>query len=615
MKPFVPPAADLSRRRFVQGITLGGAIAGLGLLRSANVRASNGPGRPQVLSGTEFALVVDETPVNFTGRPRLATTVNGGVPGPILRWKQGTTVTLRVTNRLCVPTSIHWHGIILPFREDGVPGISFPGIAPGETFTYRFPVRQSGTYWYHSHSGWQEQTGLYGPLVIEPAGPERHPTARDYVVMLNDWTDENPGHIYATLKRRSDYYNYAQPTAPEFFRDVREQGLRRALAERRMWNGMRMNPGDLSDVSGCAYTYLMNGTAPAGNWTGLFKPGEKIRLRFINGSSMTIFDVRIPGLKLTVVSADGQDVEPVPVDEFRIAVAETYDVIVEPQEDRAFAIFAQAIDRTGYACGTLAPRPGMQAVVPAMDPRMPLAMVDMMGAMGSSPLSPGGRVRAERGVAGSTEPSPPTPLPRSSKQGHPAPSPRPEGEGSVMRHAFLMGEGSDVRHARTEYRNPGVDMHVDMPRTNLDDPGTGLRDNGRRVLAYADLHTIGGSIDPREPSREIELHLTGNMERYMWSFDGVKYSDARPVHFRSGERLRIVLVNDTMMNHPIHLHGMWSELERPDGQFQVRKHTINVQPAQRIAYGVSADNLGRWAYHCHMLYHMEAGMMREVVVS
>ncbi|OOG41743.1 copper resistance protein CopA [Rhodanobacter sp. C06] len=603
MKPFVPTATDLSRRRFVQGIVLGGAVAGLGLLRSSNAWASGSPGQLRVLSGTDFALDIDETPVNYTGRPRLATTVNGSVPGPILRWKQGTTVTLRVTNRLRVPTSIHWHGIILPFQEDGVPGISFPGIAPGETFTYRFPVRQSGTYWYHSHSGWQEQTGLYGPLVIEPAGPGRHPTARDYVVMLNDWSDQNPGHIYATLKRQSDYYNYAQLTAPEFFRDVREQGLRRALAERRMWNEMRMNPGDLSDVSGDAYTYLMNGAVPAGNWTGLFKPGEKLRLRFINGSSMTIFDVRIPGLKMTVVSADGQDVEPVPVDEFRIAVAETYDVIVEPQEDRAFAIFAQAIDRTGYACGTLAPRPGMQAAVPAMDPRMPLAMVDMMGAMGSSPFSLGERVRAKRGVADSSEPSPPTPLPRSSKQGHPAPSPRPEGEGSM------------VHHARTEYRNPGVDMHVDMPRTNLDDPGTGLRDNGRRVLTYADLHTIGGSIDPREPGREIELHLTGNMERYMWSFDGVKYSDAKPVHFRSGERLRIVLVNDTMMNHPIHLHGMWSELENPGGQFQVRKHTINVQPAQRIAYGVSADNLGRWAYHCHMLYHMEAGMMREVVVS
>ncbi len=589
MKILPPPAMDLSRRRFVQGVAFGGTIAALGLLRPSKAWGLTGAGQPAILSGTDFALDIAKTPVNYTGRPRIATTVNGGIPGPTLRWKEGTTVTMRVTNRLRVLTSIHWHGIIVPFQEDGVPGISFPGIAPGETFIYRFPVRQSGTYWYHSHSGFQEQTGLYGALVIEPAWSERNPSDRDYVVMLNDWSDASPEHIFATLKRQSDYYNFAQPTAPEFFRDVREQGLRQALAERKMWNQMRMNPSDLSDVSGYTYTYLMNGAAPAGNWTGLFKPGEKVRLRFINGSSMTIFDVRIPGLKMTVISADGQDVAPVPVDEFRISVAETYDVIVEPQEDRAFTIFAQSIDRTGYARGTLAPRPGMEAAVPTMDPRLPVSMVDMMGAMAQG----GGRggMSGMAGMAGMKD------MPAMDISGMATPA------------------APAVRHARTEYHNPGVDMHVDMPRTNLDDPGTGLRDNGRRVLTYADLHTIGGSIDPREPSREIELHLTGNMERYMWSFDGVKFSDAKPIHFRSGERLRLVLVNDTMMNHPIHLHGMWSELENPDGQFQVRKHTINVQPAQRIAYGVSADNLGRWAYHCHMLYHMEAGMFREVVVS
>jgi FtsP/CotA-like multicopper oxidase with cupredoxin domain len=441
---------------------------------------------------------------------------------------------------------------------DGVPGISFPGIAPGASFTYRFTLRQSGTYWYHSHSGFQEQTGLYGPIVVEPAGGERFPADRDYVVMLNDWTDEDPQAVFAHLKKQGDYYNYAEPTAPAFLRDVREQGLRRALAERRMWNRMRMSPADLADVGGATYTYLMNGHAPAGHWTGLFCRGEKLRLRFINGSAMTIFDVRIPGLKMTVVAADGQDVEPVGVDEFRLAVAETLDVIVQPADDRAWTIFAQAIDRSGYARGTLAPRPGMVAEVPAMDPRVPLSMTDMMGAMGA---------------------------------------------------------GGMARHARDEYRNPGVDMRVDRPRGNLDDPGTGLRGNGRRVLTYADLHTLGGPLDPREPGREIELHLTGNMRRYTWSFDGVKFSDAKPIHFRAGERLRVVLVNDTMMNHPVHLHGMWSELEDPHGRFQVRKHTLDVQPAQRIAYGVTADAPGRWAYHCHMLYHMEAGMMREVVVA
>jgi FtsP/CotA-like multicopper oxidase with cupredoxin domain len=570
MQPIHPVATDLSRRRFVQGLAIGGSVAGLGLLGAPSALASGratGPEAPAAarwLGGTEFALEIGETPVNYTGAARLATTVNGTLPGPVLHWKEGSTVSLHVTNRLKVPTSIHWHGILLPFQMDGVPGISFPGIAPGETFTYRFPVRQSGTYWYHSHSGFQEQTGLYGAIVVEPAGAQRHRTDRDYVVMLNDWSDSSPEHILATLKRHSDYYNVARPTAPDFFRDVRTLGLQAALAKRKMWNSMRMSPADLSDVSGYTYTYLMNGSTPAGNWTGLFRPGERIRLRFINGSSMSYFDVRIPGLKMTVIAADGQDVEPVPVDEFRIGVAEVYDVLVEPREDRAYTVFAQSIDRSGYARGTLAPRAGMLAELPAMDPRQPLGMRDMMGAM------------AMDAVAATT----------------PA-----------------------VRHARTEYHNPGVDMRVDMPRTNLDDPGVGLRDNGRRVLTYADLRTIGGALDTREPGREIELHLTGNMERYMWSFDGVKYSDAAPIHFRAGERLRIVLVNDTMMNHPIHLHGMWSELEDPHGRFQVRKHTITVQPAQRISYAVTADAPGRWAYHCHMLYHMEAGMFREVVVA
>lgn len=587
MKSFSPSAIDVSRRRFVQGVSLGGAVAGLGLLRSSDAWAVGrnapiaGSFHPHVLSGTEFALDIAESPVNYTGVARIATTVNGGIPGPILRWKEGRTVTLRVTNHLSVPTSIHWHGILLPFQMDGVPGISFEGIAPGETFVYRFLVRQSGTYWYHSHSGFQEQTGLYGPIMIEPAGPERNPADRDYVVMLNDWSDDDPNHIFATLKRQSNYYNFAEPSAPEFFHDVREMGLQRALAKRRMWNRMRMSPSDLSDVGGYTYTYLMNGNAPAGNWTGLFRPGEKIRLRFINGSAMTLFDVRIPGLKMTVIAADGQDVKPVAVDEFRISVAETYDVIVQPQEDRAYTVFAQAIDRSGYARGTLAPRQGMQAELPPMDPRQPLALVDMMGAMAT------GGGAAHRGMQGM----------------------------SNMAMPGASAAAPVVHHARTEYRNPGVDMHVDMPRTNIDDPGVGLRDNGRRVLTYADLHTLGGALDKREPGREIELHLTGNMQRYMWSFDGVKFSDAAPIHFRAGERLRIVLVNDTMMNHPIHLHGMWSELENPDGRFQVRKHTINVQPAHRIAYAVSADALGRWAYHCHMLYHMEAGMFREVVVS
>ena len=610
-KPFSGLALPgFSRRRFVQGLALGGAAAALGAWPRLT-QAATAPGQQEVLSGTEFNLEIGATPANFTGQPTVAHTINGRLPGPILRWREGTTVTLRVTNRLPVQSSIHWHGIILPANMDGVPGISFPGIAPGETFVYRFPVKQSGTYWYHSHSHFQEQNGPVGPLVIEPAGPERNPADREYVVMLNDWTDLDPARIFAVLKKQSDYFNFNELTLPDFVRDTSMLGLRGALQARKMWNRMRMSPRDVIDVSGFTYTYLMNGNPPAGNWTGLFKPGERVRLRFINGSANSYFDVRIPGLKMTVIAADGQDVHPVTVDEFRIAVAETYDVIVQP-DDRAYTIFAQSIDRSGYARGTLAPRVGMQADVPAMDAVPTLAMVDMMGAMaqGSHHGMPDmhGTDHAVHGM---------DPSAQSARHGAMGARGMPSTHG--MRHEDMshMNRSGMVRahHARTEYHNPGVDMRVDFPRTNLDDPGVGLRDNGRRVLTYADLHSMDGPLDPREPEREMELHLTGTMERFVWSFDGVRFSDARPVHFKYNERLRIVLCNDTMMNHPIHLHGMFSELENPQGEVTARKHTVNVQPAQRVTYAVTADNPGRWAYHCHLLYHMEAGMFREVVTA
>ncbi|HMM58205.1 MAG TPA: copper resistance system multicopper oxidase [Rudaea sp.] len=593
---FASGIKNSARRRFVQGVALGGAAVLGGFIKPA--WALSDAAQPSVLTGTDFALEIGETPVNFTGAARMATTVNGLLPGPTLRWREGDTVTLRVTNRLRVPTSIHWHGIILPADMDGVPGLSFRGIAPGETFVYRFPVRQSGTYWYHSHSGFQEQIGLYGSLVIDPAGfdPIRSDpirAEREYVVMLNDWTDENPSAIFAHLKKMSDYYNRGEPTARDFFDDVSRVGLKQALASRKMWNQMRMSPRDLVDVTGATYTYLMNGHAPAGNWTGLFKPGERVRLRCINGSSNSFFDVRIPGLKLSVVAADGQNIEPVEVDEFRIAVAETYDVIVQPQEDRAYTIFAQSMSRDGYARGTLATHAGMQADVPALDPLPTLSMLDMMGAM-----EHGGAHSMHGMDHGST------------------PGMDMSGMAGMDHGDMAMAAPPKVHHARSEYNNPNVDMHVDTPRTNLDDPGIGLRDNGRHVLTYADLHTLGGSLYPQTPvTREIELHLTGNMNRFVWGFDGLKFSQAKPVHLRYGEHVRLILVNDTMMTHPIHLHGMWSELESPDQQFQVRKHTISVQPAQRVTYRVMADALGRWAYHCHLLYHMEAGMFREVVVS
>ena len=585
-KPFgMGPSLPMpSRRRFVQGLALGGTTAMLGGFVKPSRAVAAPAGQPHVLSGTEFNLEIAGTPVNYTGAPRVATTVNGMLPGPTLRWREGTTVTLRVTNRLRVPTSIHWHGILLPFDMDGVPGISFQGIAPGETFVYHFPVKQSGTYWYHSHSGFEEQTGLYGPLVVDPAGPDRIQADRDYVVMLNDWTDENPEAVFANLKKMGDYYNYGGPTARDFVADVSRMGLQQALASRRMWNQMRMSPRDLVDVTGATYTYLMNGTTPAGNWTGLFRPGERVRLRFINGSSNSYFDVRIPGLKLSVVAADGQDVEPVEVDEFRIGTAEVYDVVVQPRENRAYTIFAQSMSRDGYARGTLAPRVGMQAEVPHLDPLPTLSMVDMMGAMAAGDMANmhGMDHGAVQDMGGALDPA-------GMKKAH---------------------------HARSEYGNPNVDMRVDMPRTNLDDPGVGLRDNGRRVLTYVDLHTLGGSLYPQQPvTDEIELHLTGNMNRFVWGFDGLKFSQAKPVHFPYGKHLRLILCNDTMMTHPIHLHGMWSELESPEQTFQVRKHTISVQPAQRVTYRVKADASGRWAFHCHLLYHMEAGMFREVVVS
>jgi CopA family copper-resistance protein len=447
-------------------------------------------------------------------------------------------------------------------------------------------VKQSGTYWYHSHTGFQEQTGMYGALIIDSARGESIRADRDYVVQLSEWTDEDPMRIFAKLKKQSDYYNFNQLTAPGFWRDVASTIFGAARDKRAMWNQMRMNPTDLADISAYTYTYLMNGTTPAGNWTGIFSPGERVRLRFIGSGAQTFFDVRIPGLAMTVIHVDGQDVEPVTVDEFRIGPGETYDVIVEP-EDRPYTIFAQSMDRTGYARGSLSPRPGFAADVPALDEPQWLTMADMMGAMAGGQMSgmPSAEGAEHAGHAG-------------------------------MNHGAMAADAAMVhaRHARTEY-GPSVDMRVDMPRTNLDDPGIGLRDNGRRVLTYADIRTLGGPLDARGAEREIELHLTGNMERYSWSFDGLEFGKSTPVHFRHNERLRVVLVNDTMMTHPMHLHGMWSEFEALDGEFMARRHTISVQPAQRVSFLVTADALGGWAWHCHVLYHMDAGMFREVVVS
>jgi len=582
----------VSRRTFVKGLAVGGAVAGFGLWRTSALAQNIPPTTSTTLSGTDFDLRIGETPLNFTGHPRIGVTVNGSVPAPTLRWKEGDTVTLRVANALREDASIHWHGIVLPANMDGVPGLSFHGIRPGETYVYRFKVRQAGTYWYHSHSGFQEQRGLYGPLVIEPREPEPFVYDREHVVMLTDWTDESPERVFAKLKKQSNYYNFHQRTVGDFVRDVRTQGLKGALADRKIWGEMRMNPTDLADVSGSTYTYLMNGTAPAGNWTALFKPGERLRLRFINGSAMSYFDVRIPGLKMTVVAADGQYVHPVTVDEFRIATAETFDVIVEPSGQDAFTIFAQSNDRTGYAAGTLAVRQGLRAPVPNLDPRVMLTMSDMghnMGAMAPK--------KAEDPHAG-----------------HQMPAQQPPPDPHAGHDMSAMGR-SMQQHPPSEDGNPLVDMQTMAPTPRLDDPGIGLRENGRRVLTYADLKSNFPDPDGRDPSRTIELHLTGHMERFAWSFDGIRFANAEPLRLTYGERLRIVLVNDTMMTHPIHLHGMWSDVEDDDGQFHVRKHTVDMPPGTKRSYRVTADALGRWAYHCHLLFHMEAGMFREVRVE
>ena len=537
----------LTRRTFVTGASAGAlwSFAGRGAIASA--------GSPRELAGPHFDLTVDYLPVNYTGSARNAVAINGQVPAPTLRMRQGDEVSIRVTNRLREQTSIHWHGFIVPADMDGVPGLSFNGIPPGATFTYRFKVNQSGTYWYHSHSRFQEQVGLYGAIVVERRGGERHRADREHVLLLSDWTDHDPERIYATLKKQSNYYNFNKLTAREH--------LALPPAERRMWSSMRMDPTDLADVGGYAYTYLLNGVTPAANWNAAFTPGERVRLRIINGSSMSFFDLRIPGLELTVVAADGQDIEPVTVDELRIGTAEVYDLIVEPR-DAAYSIFAQAMDRSGFARGTLAPRAGMTADVPSLDKPALLSMADM----------------------------------------------------GMHHEGMVMTDHAPLNHAPAE-NGPIVDMRASMAMPRLDDPGVGLRDNGRRVLTYADLATLGGPIDARDAAREIELHLTGHMERYIWSFNGQKFSDAEPLRFSHGERLRVTLVNDTMMTHPIHLHGMWSEIVDPRGAFRVRKHTVIVQPAQRLSYLVTADALGSWAYHCHLLYHMEAGMFREVQVA
>ncbi|GAB2785450.1 copper resistance system multicopper oxidase [Halomonas shantousis] len=553
-----------------------------------------------------------------TGRP---ITLNGTSPGPLIRLREGQDAVLKVTNLLEEDTSVHWHGIILPAAMDGVPGLSFAGIAPGETFTARFPVTQSGTYWYHSHSGLQEQLGHAGPLIIDPAEPEPFTYDREHVVLLGDWTFEEPHDVFRHLKVAEGYYNAQERTLGDFFADVAKNGFADTWQQRSMWAQMRMSSRDIADVTGSTYTYLMNGHAAADNWTALFRPGEKVRLRLINGSAMSYFDLRIPGLTMTVVAADGQPVQPVPVDEIRLAVAETYDVLVTPQ-DRPYTLFAESLDRSGYVRGTLAPRLGLVAPMPERRRVMDRGMEAMGGHGDMQGMNHAGMDHADMqsmehsGMAGmdhtgmshadmpDMDHSEMMDMDHSTLQGM---------DHSGMQDMTYPGEKDPTPESRTGALLPAG---AAQPGSRYDQPGIGIDPDARRVLVYGDLKARAPWPDRRPPRRELELHLTGNMQRYMWSFDGKKFSEVNgPIHFEHGERLRLIFVNTTMMEHPIHLHGMWMELENGAGELIPRKHTLNVKPGERVSALVSADAPGSWAFHCHLLYHMDAGMFRVVKVA
>ena len=665
----VKAPGTLSRRRFVMGAASAMMLASLPFTQSV-LAASLRKGLT-TLSGKVFDLSIDYQTVNFTGTDVRATVVNQSIPGPLLRWKEGESVTLRVKNNLDVSSSIHWHGIILPADMDGVPGISFEGIEPGETFEYNFTVGQSGTYWYHSHSGFQEQTGMYGAIVIDPKDADPVAYDREYVVMLSDWSDEEPESIYAKLKKQSDYYNFRERTLVDLFDDISANGLVNTWNARSMWNKGRMSDRDISDVTGYTYTYLMNGNTPEKGWQGLFRQGERVRLRFINSAAMTIFDVRIPGLKMTVVASDGQNIQPVSVDEFRIGVAETYDVIVEPEVDNAYCIFAQSIDRTGFTYGSLTSDQALTPLIPPMDPVAVLAHRDMgmnmegmdhgsmdMAGNGDKTMDMKGMDHSamQMDMAGNGDKAMDMNkamegMDHSAMQMGTDKTMNMNMEGmdhsamqmgtdktmnmnmEGMDHGSMQmgmnntsatglglagyGSNNEIKHVSSEF-GPQVDMRAASPRSGLSDPGIGLRDHQRlykrKVLTYADIKGLTPTRDKRQPSREIQLHLTGNMSRYMWSVNGIKFADAAPLELEFGERVRITLVNDTMMTHPMHLHGMWSELETGDPDFIPRKHTVIVQPGSSISYLVTADALGGWAYHCHLLFHMP-GMFRKVQVN
>ncbi len=593
----------LTRRRFLQSSAALLLVDPFSGLTHARAAGGAGSGEQMRVGGDKVGnLVVARTPVEFGGEQGWAVTINGTLPGPLLRFREGDIVTLRVTNRLDIDTSIHWHGVLVPSDQDGVPGLSFRGIGPGETFTYRYRVRQYGTYWYHSHSGFQEQLGHYAPIIIDPAGDDPVAYDREYVIQLSDWTFLSPEAVFSRLKKQGNFFNFQQRTVGNFLRDARQGGWRAAFEDRRMWGRMRMDPTDILDVTGYAYTYLMNGRPPALNWTALFRPGERVRLRFINSGAQTFFNVRIPGLPMTVVQADGQHVQPVTVDEFQFGAAETYDVVVHPKADLAYTIFAEAMDRSGFARGTLAPRPGMVAEVPPLRERPLRTMADMgMEMSGMDHEMDMGHGQSTPGMD------------------HGAMNMGSNQQSLAVDHGASSGRGRmspvNGRHG-PDTHGPGNSMVALLQRHRLGEPGTGLENVPHRVLTYNDLKSLEPVHDTRKPERDIEMHLTGNMEAFIWGIDGKKFSEApEPVRVRTGERVRITLVNDTMMEHPMHLHGVFMELDNGAGAHKPRKHTITVKPAERLSFEFTYDEPGNFAFHCHMLLHMEAGMFRFFNVS
>ena len=654
-KPVLKP---VNRRQVLKTASLFGAAAGLKCLAPSYAWANSDRGelRPPA-NGGPLDLSIRKHEISIAGGIGKVVSVNGTVPAPLLRLREGETVTIRARNEMDESTSIHWHGLLVPWQMDGVPGVSFRGIPAKQSFTYQFTLRQSGTYWYHSHSAFQEQIGLYGPLIIEPLEPEPYQYDREYVVILSDWTFEDPMRVLDKTKKLPSYYNFQQRTIGDFFRDIRRRGVGATLSDRLMWARMRMNPTDILDVTGYTYTYLINGLSPELNWTGLFTKGERVRLRFINSGAMTIFDVRIPGLKLTVVQADGQDVVPVEVDEFRMGAAETFDVIVQPQEDRPYTIFAEAMDRSGFAAGTLSPRPGLRAEIPPRRKRPLRTMKDM----GMAHTSESGGHADQTATANSGNPNAPATMhtgheqmmqARPAEPGHqghqasgagPAAAPSKTAQpgtsaahsghqpGMAMGGGPASGKGMRMRPgaatAMIEPGKPAMVMHgpdthgpgnamiAEMPQNRLGEPGTGLEDAPWRVLVYTDLRRVHPDPHFGPPQEEIELHLTGNMERNMWSINGEKFSEAsEPIPIRFGITTRFTLVNDTMMDHPMHIHGMWMKMENGGGPHRPFKHTILVKAGERMSYDVTPDEPGNFAFHCHLLFHMEFGMFRVVGV-